>query len=987
MATPRYSTSVSPPDSSVDPDLETRVTGDSTPTMASTAHVPLDLGTRLGRYLPIEELGRGGMGTVLRAYDPKLEREVALKVLRGDAVDPSARARMVREARTMAKLGHPNVVAVYDVDDDPRHGVMLAMELVKGSTLQQWLKASPRHWPEILAAFVEAGRGLAAAHAEGLLHRDFKPANVLVAHDGPRGGRGPCKVTDFGLAKLEHEPPASTSSAPAPLGSTGGGDSSNALTQAGTVIGTPRYMAPEQHFGDALTSAADQFSYCVSLWEALYGEPPFTGNERTELVKNVIAGKLRTPTGARAVPRWLRRVCERGLVADPTRRWPSMNAMLDALSKGRTRAGVRKGLAAVGVLALLGVGVEAQRRWALAERTVACETAADEVEVAWSSDREQALRDALLATGVSYAATTADKVTPWLERQAVAWGRARVEGCLDAEVRGQWDAETLDRSLWCLEERRMELQSLVDELTLADADVLPKAVGAVTGLRSVAACRDGKVLEALEPPPQQDREALRVVRADVIRAGNLARAARYDQGLVLAREALGRAEALGWPPLTTAARLELGWLLARSGAYPEAEVELERAYFEAARRVTPELAFDAALGLVYVVGVASARHAEGRLWGEHAEVALQHVPDGEQLRRASLLVDLANLHHRAGAPDRAERLYEQALAIQEESLGPAHPDVATTLNNLAQARSAAGAYDEAKVLLERALAIKEESLGPEHPDVATILGNMALAHHRSGEYDEAKRLHERALALKEKALGPEHPDVADSLNNLAAAYSASGDYDEAKALNERALAIKMKLLGPEHPVVATSLINLAMVHQGTGAHDEARVLYERALAIREKALGPEHPDVAAGLVNLATFHDETGAYEEAKPLYERALALREKSLGPEHPHLGAPLSSLARIALAQHRPHDAVPLARRAVALREKGDVGAERLAEARFVLARALWEAPEDAGRDRVQARTMAEQARDVLRVSGKAGAELAEEVDQWLAGHPGAP
>jgi len=894
---------VSTSDPSADPSLETRVTGPSTPTTAftaSTPSTPLELATTLGRYLPIEELGRGGMGRVLRAYDPKLQREVALKVLHTRSVDPLARARLVREARTMAKLGHPNVVAVHDVDDDPEHGVILAMELVKGSTLREWLREQPRRWPEILAVFVEAGRGLAAAHGEGLLHRDFKPANVLIPHAGP-GGRGPCKVTDFGLAKLEHDQGPSTSGARAPLQTSSVESSGEPLTQAGAVIGTTRYMAPEQHFGEALTSAADQFSFCVSLWEALYGELPFSGKTPTELVTNINAGKPRSPTGIGVVPGWLRRACERGLSADPTQRWPSMNALLDALLKGRARAGVRKGLLAAGVLAALGVGIEAQRRFDLAARTSACEATGDEVETAWTPEREQALRDALVATRVSYASTTADKVVPWLERQAVEWRQARVDACLDADVRGQWDAETLDRSLWCLDERRMELESLVDELTRADAGVLHRAASAAAQLGPVTACRDEEVLEALEPPPQQDREPLRAVRADVVRAGNLEQAGRYDQGLLLTRDALARAEALGWSPLVAAARLQLGSLLARSGDYPAAEAELEHAYFEAAMGATSEVAFDAAAALVDIVGLRAARPVEGRRWGRLAEVALLDVQRGEQLRQAILFINIANI--------------DQSV----------------------------------------------------------------------GSLDEAKGRYERALAIMEQALGPQHPDVVGYVSNLATVHAITGDYDAAKVLFERALAIVEQALGPEHPEVASCLTNLANIHASTGAYEEAKVLYERALAIWEPTLGLEHPDVASTLDNLGAVYYLTGAYGEAKQLFEHSLAIGEKTLGPEHPDVASTLDNLANVALAQDRPGDAIPLAQRAVTLRENRAFPAEHLAAARLVLARALWDAPADAGRDRARARSVAEQARDGFRAGGHAS-ELAE-ADQWLADHPEGP
>ncbi len=259
-------------------------------------------GTTLGRFVVLEEVGRGGMGRVLRAYDPKLQREVALKVLRGEMLRGEGHARLVREAQAMARLSHPNVVAVYDVEDTPR-GVVLVMELVDGVTLQRWLRTE-RAWREVLASFVDAGRGLAAAHAQGLLHRDFKPANVLVASDGR------VKVTDFGLAKSAPDGPASIQRASASFPSVDPSllESSEVsiadeLTHAGTVIGTPKYMAPEQHCGEPLDAAVDQYAFCVVLWEALAGVWPFAPpgsepepeRERDDPYRDVVRRKLAGP--------------------------------------------------------------------------------------------------------------------------------------------------------------------------------------------------------------------------------------------------------------------------------------------------------------------------------------------------------------------------------------------------------------------------------------------------------------------------------------------------------------------------------------------------------------------------------------------------------------------------------------------------------------------------------------------------------------------
>jgi tetratricopeptide (TPR) repeat protein/predicted Ser/Thr protein kinase len=932
----------------------------------------LEPGAVMGRYVVLRKLGAGGMGVVHAAYDPELDRKVALKLVLPGRGDGEGRTRLLREAQALAKLSHRNVVAVHDVGTMSGQ-VWLAMEFVRGQTLREWLR-TPRPWRDVLEVLRKAGRGLAAAHAAGLLHRDFKPDNVMV------GARGRVRVMDFGLARARPNavPLAAEESTleAVPVLDT----LAVRVTQAGTLLGTPLYMAPEQLLGREPTPAVDQYALCVTLWEALHGERPFAGQTLDELVEAVIAGKVREPSSGRGVPRWLRRVCERGLSTQPQQRFASMAELLDALANGQARARVRKGLAAVGVVALLGVGGGGYQRLERVQRIAACDASGVEIETAWNAERRRALHDALVATGASSATMTADKVMPWLERQAEAWREARVDACLDAEVRQRWSAETLDRSLWCLDERRMELRSLVDELTSADAAVLQKAVPAAVGLSSVAPCRDETLLEWLVPPPEAHREAIRAVWADVAWAGNLSRAGRLDRGLAVARGALERAEALQWRPLSAGARLRVGELLMDTGAFAEAETALEAAYFEAAQGVAPEVAFDAATRLVFVVGYRGSRHAEGRRWGRHAELALASLRDGEHLDRASLLHGLASIHMATGSYGEAKTLFEQALVLGERALGPHHPNVARSLNNLAGVHRAMGDYEEAKARYGRALAIKEETLGSDHPDLAMGLNNLANIYAATGASAEAKALYERALAIQEKALGAEHPDLAMTLNNLANVLDDAGASEEAKALYERALAIQEKALGAEHPDLAMTLSNLANLLDEAGASEEAKVLYERALAIQEKVLGPDHPDLARNLKNLADVLASTGASEEAKVAYERALAITEKALGADHPDAALTLMGLADLALDQRRWIEAVTLAQRAVSVCEQGSVGADWLADARFVLARALWEASAAGGRDRARAVRLAEQARDAFRDAGKGGAEDLEAVEAWL-------
>ncbi|HET6584205.1 MAG TPA: serine/threonine-protein kinase, partial [Nannocystaceae bacterium] len=278
-------------------------------------------GTLLGRYVVLEVVGRGGMGTVVRAYDPRLRREVAVKRLRPRASPEQAEARLVREARAMAQLNHPNVVAVYDVEAVP-WGVLVAMEYVRGPTLREWLR-EPRSRREILEAFRQAGAGLAAAHAAGLVHRDFKPANVLMEESPDSRGVGRVRVTDFGLARGIHagEPAVSLDSGEDALDAVD--PSGDELTAAGLVLGTPVYMAPEQHAGETAGPAADQYAFCVALWEALAGARPFEAEDHEALARAKAQGPPPWPR-PREVPARISQAIRRGLAPDPGERFPTM---------------------------------------------------------------------------------------------------------------------------------------------------------------------------------------------------------------------------------------------------------------------------------------------------------------------------------------------------------------------------------------------------------------------------------------------------------------------------------------------------------------------------------------------------------------------------------------------------------------------------------------------------------------------------------------
>ncbi|HTM23419.1 MAG TPA: serine/threonine-protein kinase, partial [Kofleriaceae bacterium] len=308
---------------------------------------------RLGRYQIVERVGAGGMGEVFAAHDPELDRRVAIKVLHG-AGTADGRERLRREAQAMARLAHPNVIVVHDVGlADDR--VFVAMELIDGETLRAWRKRETRTWREVVERMVAAGRGLAAAHRAGVIHRDFKPDNVLLGRDGR------VVVTDFGLARV-----GEVDGEPIGQGQ-GQGQGHDPITVTGTIAGTPAYMAAEQHLGKVVGAAADQFSFCASLYELLWGERPFAAPEgegvepAVAVGMEIIAGRVREPP-AGGVPGWLRRAVIKGLAVDPDARHASMDALLALLQRGlgRRRRALVVGAVVVGASALV-VGAIAMR--------------------------------------------------------------------------------------------------------------------------------------------------------------------------------------------------------------------------------------------------------------------------------------------------------------------------------------------------------------------------------------------------------------------------------------------------------------------------------------------------------------------------------------------------------------------------------------------------------------------------------------------------
>lgn len=696
-----------------------------------------------------------------------------------------------------------------------------------------------------------------------------------------------------------------------------------------------------------------------------------------------------------------------------------MHALLAEL--GRTPgAWARRVAIAVALVAGVGAaagGVEGYRRWDVAVRVSACEAEGATIEAVWNDDARERVRDAFAATGVSYAEATADKVMPWLDEAAAAWKQQRTDVCLNAEVRGVGGEELVDRAEWCLEDRKLALESLVTEFGRASTTTIRAAVTAAAGQTAVDECTNEGWLLSQPLPAMGVRDALGAVRAKLSQSRALALAGRYKEALEITTEA--REQAIDWPPSWAEARRREAMWLGKLGEYDEAETAAKEAYFEAGRVGAWNTAASAASDLIYLVGVKKARHADGRLWAQHAELATAHAHDSKGLmavnhrdQLAEVLADmgalaealvlyekvvaareetqgldhpdtanslggLAHVYIRMGEYAEARVRLERVLAIREKALGPAHPDVATSLSNLAGVYGETGAYGEALALLERALAISEEALGPEHPGTVNCAYNLAVMHHLTGAHAKALELYERALAIQEQTLGSEHPAVAAIVDNIASIYSVMGRNAEARVLHLRALSIREKTLGLEHTDVASSLSNLGLLLIDLKEYSEARAVLERALAIQEKALGPDHPAVATSIINIADIHTGLREYDRARPLYERALTIREKALGPDHPNVAQSLSSLAAMHLNTRNPRAALPLLERALPIFDASVGTQEGEPSSHFILAEVL---VATAG-DRVRALAEARKALDGLRELGMTG--QVTEVEAWITKH----
>ncbi|MEZ4315727.1 MAG: serine/threonine-protein kinase, partial [Polyangiaceae bacterium] len=742
------------------------------------------------------------------AYDPELGRRVAVKLLHTAPGSRDARRSLAGEARALGKLSHPNVVQVYDAGEHEGE-VFVAMELVEGEPLDRFLRRTPRPpWREVLAAFLGAARGIAAAHHKGLVHRDVKPSNIL------RGKDGRVRVADFGLARASERPSPAADPPPhesEPVAAPPGAPESSrqlaftAATEGGMLIGTPLYMAPEQHEAQRATAASDQYSLCVALHEGLHGELPFAfeagskGDLNTLLLEAKKRGPKSAPPDGSPVPPWIHKALCRGLAPLPEDRYPSVDALIAALSEDPdARRQARRRTFAISAVALGLVTAGAlfvTRSGALQDP---CEHPETQLTGAWDDEVKGRVRAAFLGTGVSHAEDTAGRVFKTLDRYSADWAAMRGEVC-SASRRAGGSRDSLDVRDACLDRRRDQLRALTTLFAeKPDADVVDKASQVAMNLPPVAYCADTEALLARVRPPEDPVLRARVAALEprVDKLDALVAAGKTKDGLALGEPLLAEAEGLPYAPLRARVEIAMSKLRDNSGDY-EAAAALDRsAAISAAEGRDDELSVVAWADLLFIVADRQRRFDEASVLLSLGQTAVARTEDARARAKWFSAQGIAFLA--MGRFADAKAAHERALALRESAAGPDHPETAVSLHNLATALCAMGDCRAARPLFERAVTLSEKTIGPEHPGTAMTLSNLGNVLRRIGEHEAALSAHKRALAIKEKVLPPDHPSIASTLTNMGNVLFEMGDYEGALSAHRRALAIKEKSLGPEH---------------------------------------------------------------------------------------------------------------------------------------------------------------------------------------------
>jgi serine/threonine protein kinase/tetratricopeptide (TPR) repeat protein len=773
-------------------------------------------GALIGRYVVLDVIGKGGMGIVYKAFDPELDRAIALKLVTINEEPEAARQRLVREAKTLARLSHPNVVVVHDVGtigDD----VFVAMEYVAGVTLRQWLRAKPRSPREIIDVLAAAARGLAAAHRLSIVHRDFKPENVMVEDDGR------VRVLDFGLARSAGV--ADASRAPTDR------DALARVTRSGAIAGTPPYMAPEQERGLAVDAKSDQYSLCVVLYEALYGERP--------------ARDVRPPV-RRGVSARVRRALATGLRANPEARHASIDALIDAL---RDRKRVQVAVAAVAIAALVAGGAAL---WITRAPSVddACTVAADDAVRVWDPARRTAM-----------VARAGEPIAVRIDDWTRAWSARRKELCVQMMQSDRDRSQDIGHQVSCLRRRLTDLDASLSVILESKLD--PTVV--------LASMRAPTVCDSFERGTVDD--ATRARWMPMVERMITARVAlaegRVDDAEAAARAAVADARQQPEPEALGATLSVLGLVHAERGQFAEGYPMLLEAIrlSTVAREDTIVVESWSAILLMAMRG--HDKDVDSAIFG--AEVAALKLPEDDPLR-CMVAARTGMIHLRRAEPDVAQPKLERALACWSKISTVTYADaIAESSFAVGLLRSKRGDWDAAKRDLTAAVTRWEQ--GKPHADFVMALdalGTIALVQEDDAAAERAfRRALELAQALDDASIG-------ETAGHLAYVLVRQQKCSDAVPLLALAKARHVKAHGERSVQVAGVMLGEAMCALAAGDAARAKQLVEAAKPIADAAPSANTSQVALTDFTLARAIVATqGSRPRAIALAEAALARLE----------------------------------------------------------------------------------------------------------------
>jgi tetratricopeptide (TPR) repeat protein len=927
----------------------------TTPDEPVATRPSLRRGMSVGRYAIIRTLGRGGMGTVYAAHDPQLDRQVALKLLHHTSASPKS---LIDEAKALARLDDPHVVQVFDAGEQDGE-VFVAMQLVDGEDLARVLATRTPKPAQILSWFVDAGHGLAAAHAAGLVHRDFKPSNVLIDR------RGRVAVTDFGLAVNTR--------------------ADSEADRADRLAGTPSYMAPEQHNAEAASPASDQFAFCVALWEALFGQHPFVAGDRTsmspfEIGAAIFDGSLiPPPRGARAarVPRRVVDILLRGMARAPAERWPTMPALIAELQRAtRRRAWPALVAAGVVVAALGGAAVWVLGGGAIGGDEASCEELASQrIDAAWSPATIARLATSLAASGRSYATATATATTDTLQRYASKWQALATETCHAQRDAGQVvdvvarQRACLDSSLDAFGDITAALGGAAPGSAAAERRVVDRAPELLAALPTLADCADAKAMAAGPGvPPPAIAAAVRALDAE-LEAVRVRQVASSPHEIDAARRLAARADALGWQPTQAKAHAVLG--IALSDASQPALDELMHAGELAVAAHADRLAVTTWSQAIYEAGKARKPDLIAMLVATARSTAARLGPS------ESLGVEVSY----ARALTAIER-WNDALAICRPAIAEAEELGNTRLADLArdcvfEALVPAGRYAELVAVVDERVATATAEFGPDYPPLAMYLTIVAQLETGAGKLAEARRDIDRAERIVTAAYpGRDTNEVAHVLHQRGSVEEAEGNVPRALVTFREAFAIAKRSTVEDLVLLSGLEQSIAIASMELDDKPTARAAFADAVAL-SRAKDPHSVQLALLLLNAGQLEAETdypGAMREFGEAHDILDGLHDPRIAWASGTMAAAESQhgdwiAARAHAEEAHAHDLVD-----------PSAGPYNIAEVDVVLAKAIWETKGD----RAQARQLMRDARDTFAKLGPSATGDLDTANHWLATHP---